>query len=162
MQEFHFVANTAEGERRASIAGFVVAVVSVALCWLIFDWLLGLARPWLWLAVVLPAAVATSLVIRRLERRTLGMYDLRLNRRHLTIVCPDQTVIDLGEVQRFSLDRFNDDDKRARLDVQGSKDSVSLSMRTGAAWNGRSTKKDFIEIGKAAMAMEEALRQERA
>lgn len=81
--------------------------------------------------------------------------------RHLTIVCPDQTVIDLGEVLRFGFDRFADDDKRARLSIDGSKDSICLSMRSGAAWNGRSTKKDFIEIGKAAMAIEEALAQER-
>ena len=30
----------------------------------------------------------------------LGEYTLRLDGRHLTVICPNQTVIDLGEVQR--------------------------------------------------------------
>ena len=161
LQEFHFVANTQEGERHVNIAFAVSAIVSMIVCWIVFDGLLGVPSPWLWLLIVVPAVVVTSFAVRYVEKQTMGMYALRLNRRHLTIVCPDQTVIDLGEVLRFGFDRFADDDKRARLSIDGSKDSICLSMRSGAAWNGRSTKKDFIEIGKAAMAIEEALAQAR-
>ena len=132
LQEFHFVANTQEGERHVNIAFAASAIVSMIVCWIVFDGLLGVPSPWLWLLIVVPAVVVTSFAVRYVEKQTMGMYALRLNRRHLTIVCPDQTVIDLGEV-----------------------------LRSGAAWNGRSTKKDFIEIGKAAMAIEEALAQER-
>lgn len=157
MQEFEFTANTLEGERKTIIAGLATVVTCVLVTWLLFGSLLKVARPWLWLLVVAPTAVVFSGVVRRMQRQYLGAFCLRLNGHHLTVVFPDQTVIDLGSVKNVQLERFDDDDKRAQLAICGSKDCVNISMRSGTHWNGRSTKKDFLEINKAAIAIEQAL-----
>ena len=157
MKEFQFVANTPEGEKRTGIAIFAVAFFCVLACWLLFDFLLSVPRPWLWLVIVAPSAVAVSLTARRMQQQTLGLYTLRLDGRHLTIICPNQTILDLGEVQHLDFDAPADDNKRADLALSGSKDQLHLRLRSAAAWNGQSTAKDFATGRKAAAAIEQAL-----
>ena len=82
---------------------------------------------------------------------------LRLEGRHLTIVCPDQTVIDLGEVQHLQVDRHDSDNKCADIAIAGSKDQVKLRLRNAASWKGSSKAGDFRVMNKAAAAIEEAL-----
>ena len=160
MQEFQFTANTPEGEWRTTIAGGATLVGVLLLMFLIFDVLLpGLLtnRIVLWAVIVVPALVAFSVVVRRTQHQSLGDYTLRLEGRHLTIVCPDQTVIDLGEVQHLQVDRHDSDNKCADIAIAGSKDQVKLRLRNAASWKGSSKAGDFRVMNKAAAAIEEAL-----
>ncbi|MEE0435298.1 MAG: hypothetical protein UDB11_07825 [Peptococcaceae bacterium] len=157
IQEFEFTANTPEGERKTIIVGLLTVVACVLVTWLLFGSVLHVVRPWLWVLVVVPSAIVFSGVVRRLQKQYLGLFRLRLDGHHLTVVFPDQTVVDLGSVKDVQLEPFEDNDKRARLTVCGSKDCVCISMRTGTHWNGRSTKRDFMEINKATIAITQAL-----
>lgn len=160
MQEFQFTANTPGGERATAIAGGVTLVGVMLLMFVIFDLLLPNLLPsrvLFWLVVVVPAFVAFSVVVRRMQQRTMGEYTLRLNGRHLTVICPNQTVIDLGEVQRTILDRHGNDGKCADFSIHGSKDQVCLRLRNATEWNGKSKERDFRALAKAAAAIEEAL-----
>ena len=114
MQEFQFTANTPSGERATAIAGGATLVGVMLLMFVIFDLLLPdllPSRALFWVVVVVPAIVAFSIVVRRMQHSTLGEYTLRLDGRHLTVICPNQTVIDLGEVQRTAIDRHKGDGK---------------------------------------------------
>ena len=160
LQEFQFTANTPDGERATTIAGGAALVGVMLLMFLVFDVLfVGLLpnRVLLWIIIVVPGLVAFSVVVRRMQKRTLGAYSLRLDGRHLTVVCPNMTVFDLGEVQRVVLDRQSSDNKCADLAIAGSKDQIKLRLRTATAWNGKSKEKDFIQLSKAAQAIQDAL-----
>lgn len=160
MQEFQLTANTPEGEWRTTIAGGATLVGVLLIMFLIFTVLLPDLLPnrvLLWAVIVVPALIAFSVVVRRTQHQVMGDYLLRLDGRHLTIVCPDQTVIDLGEVQHVLLDRHDNDNKCADFAIAGSKDQVKLRLRSATSWKGRSKSEDFRTLGKAAAAIEEAL-----
>ena len=146
MQEFQFTANTPSGERATAIAGGATLVGVMLLMFVIFDLLLPdllPSRALFWVVVVVPAIVAFSIVVRRMQHSTLGEYTLRLDGRHLTVICPNQTVIDLGEVQRTAIDRHKGDGKCADFAIAGSKDQRSF---TSTAHKGDSACTNYLPI----------------
>ena len=153
MQEFQFTANTPSGERATAIAGGATLVGVMLLMFVIFDLLLPdllPSRALFWVVVVVPAIVAFSIVVRRMQHSTLGEYTLRLDGRHLTVICPNQTVIDLGEVQRTAIDRHKGDGKCADIAAASVLAKVTRDryMRK---------ERDFRNLAKAAAAIEDAL-----
>ena len=160
MQEFQFTANTPSGERATAIAGGATLVGVMLLMFVIFDLLLPdllPSRALFWVVVVVPAIVAFSIVVRRMQHSPLGEYTLRLDGRHLPVICPNQTVIALGEVQRTAIDRHKGDGKCADFAIAGSKDQIRLRVRNATEWNGQSKERDFRNLAKAAAAIEDAL-----
>lgn len=160
MQEFQFTANTPEGEWRATIAGGATLVGVLLLMFLIVDVLLPDLLPnrmLRWAAIVVPALVAFSVVVRRTQHQSMGNYTLRLDGKHVTLICPDQTVIDLGEVQHIQVERHDDHNKCVDFALAGSKDQIKLRLRNATSWKGRSKAGDFRTVNKAVAAIEEAL-----
>ncbi len=150
MSEYQFVATTVESETKASLLGAAALVVPAVLLLVIFKGLLPITNQGLlWLLVVAPALICFSMVMRFLQKHDVGVFTIRLDGRHITVVHPDRTVTDLGEVQRIALD-YTADYKRADFSLWGSKDEEKLRLRSAATWNGRSSAKDFTELDKAA------------
>lgn len=159
MQEFQFTANTPAGERGTAVASGAALVGVMLAMFVIFAWLLPNLLPsrvLFWVVVVVPAFVVFSVVARRMQKRTMGEYILRLDGRHLTVICPNQIVLDLGEVQRTSMNRHSNG-KCADFAIAGSKDQIKLRLRNATLWNGKSKERDFRTLAKAASAIEDAL-----
>lgn len=162
MREYQFTASTIESEKRTVLFGTIALLAPAALMLLIFKVVfVGLINnnALLWLVVVVPSVVCFSLLMQFMQKHAIGVFALRLEGRHITMIHPDQTVIDLGEVQRVSL-AYSADYKRADLLLMGSKDEERLRLRSTATWNGRSSAKDFREVDRAVADIQGVLAQE--
>ena len=141
MREFQFTANTPSGERATAIAGGATLVGVMRFN--VRHFRSAVARSFAESCAFSGrrrCAGDRGIFDRRGEHAAfdLGEYTLRLDGRHLTVICPNQTVIDLGEVQRTAIDRHKGDGKCADFAIAGSKDQIRLRLRNATEWNGQS------------------------
>lgn len=164
MNDYQFVASTVDGEKKTSLLGacalFAPAAVLLILLKGIFPNLIT-NQALLWLVVVVPSFICFSAVMRFLQKHYVGVFTIRMEGKHVTLVQPDHGVMDLGQITKAALNH-SVDYKRADLLLVGTKDEALLRLRSAATWNGKSQAKDFATVDKAVADINAALTQQPA
>lgn len=159
MNDYQFVASTVDGEKKTSLLGAAALFVPAAILLLLLKGLLPnliTNQALLWLVVVVPSLVSFSTVMRVLQKHYVGVFTIRVEGKHVTLVHPDHSVMDLGQVTKATL-TYSIDYKRADLLLMGTKDKALIRLRSAATWNGKSQAKDFATVDKAVADMNAAL-----
>ena len=164
MNDYQFVASTVDGEKKTSFLGvcafFAPAAVLLILLKGIFPTLIT-NQALLWLVVVVPSFICFSATIRFLQKHYVGVFTIRMKGKHVTLIRPDCSVMDLGQITKATLSH-SVDYKRADLLLIGTKDEALLRLRSAATWNGKSSAKDFSTVDKAVVDMNAAMAQQPA
>lgn len=159
MNEYQFIASTVEAEKKISFIGTAALLVPAGLLVILLKGFMAdiiTNQALVWLLVVVPSLVSFSMVMQFFQRHYVGVFAIRMEGKHVTLVHPDCSVRDLGKIEKASL-QYSGDGKRADLLLVGSKDEALLRLRSAAAWNGRSKAKDFATVDKAVADINAAL-----